>query len=424
MRILIITNLYPPEVLGGYEILCAQVVASLVKRGHKILVLTTPVVSSAAFATGKNLDTASQGSPAVRDAGTGESGELVLRTLRLHLPFSEQARLDRVGRQRVEGGNRKAAIKASDQFKPDVVFVWSQLRMGLGAARACEKKGLPVVYTMNDDHILGFRPMPSSGIRGIARTVAERIVFPASTYRDLKFKTVAVISDTVRRRLTEVDPRFAGSLIAFQGVPIEKYPLKPVPGAASDPFRLLYAGQLHEYKGVHTLLEAAGILASRGRYSLTIAGAGTPDYETRLKSRAAELGLAVNFLGRVPSAHMGSLYREADLLAFTSIWDEPFGLTHLEAMASGTPVVSVGHGGPGEFLKDGKNALIFEKDNPESLARAIERIATNPELRLALAREGRRTVEEGFTLERYTDRLEAILEGAVTDALSVRETIL
>lgn len=368
MRILIVSNLYSPEFIGGYEILCTQVVESLMRRGHSLAVLTTPCTRElpepSPERTGpKPVPGVPAGTGASRCSDKGPAGEAVVRDLSLYLPFGEPGRLDRLGMQRVERKNRRVAAQIIESFKPDVVFVWSQLRLGLGAAREAESRDLPVVYTMNDDHILGFQPRSTTGFKGFFRMLLERFILPASTWKDLRFDPAVVISATLRKHLADADPRFSRAVFAYQGVPIEKFPLKTDPGSAQDPFRVLYAGQLHDYKGVHTLIEAMGILAGRGRFTLSVAGAGNPDYEARLKSRAAELKIDARFLGRLPSASIGSLYRESDLLAFTSIWDEPFGLTHLEAMASGTPVVSVGHGGPGEFLRDGENALIFRKED-------------------------------------------------------------
>jgi glycosyltransferase involved in cell wall biosynthesis len=391
MRILFISNLYPPEVLGGYEILCARVVASFMARGHEVAVLTTAV----------------KGQTAQMARISGPAGEQLFRTLRLSLPFGKKASLARSGRQSAEGPNARATRNALGDFKPDLVFVWSQLRLGLAAARESEAEGFPTVYTMNDDHVLGFMPGSREGLKGLVRSVIEEIVYPASTWRGLRLDPVISISETVRSRLASQDPRFAGSKIAMQGVPLELFPPKADIGAAHKPFRVLYAGQLHRYKGVHTLVEAVG-LAGSGDFTLTVAGTGAPAYEAELKARAVELGLDARFLGRVAEVAMGELYREADVLAFTSVWDEPFGLTHLEAMASGTPVASVGHGGPGEFLVDDVNALIFGKEDPAGLADCLQRFASNEALRTRIALAGRDTVVREFSIERYADRLEKI----------------
>lgn len=395
MRVLFVSNLYPPEVLGGYEILCARVAASFMALGHVVAVVTTGPGGAA-------------GSPA---AVSGPAGETVYRSLRLHLPFGAKATLDRAGRQAAEAPNRAATIAVLDSFKPDAVLVWSQLRLGLAAARECERQGYPTAYTMNDDHILGFMPGDRSGFRGFVRGLIEELLYPASTWRGLRLDHVAAISETVRSRLSMMAPRFASARIAMQGIPLERFPLKDSPGEAHKPFRVLYAGQLHHYKGVHTLVEAVAE-AGPGDFALTIAGAGDPSYEASLKVRAAALGLDARFAGRVDADAMGALYREADALAFTSIWDEPFGMTHLEAMASGTPVASVGHGGPGEFLKDGENALIFRKEDPQDLACCLRAFRDHDDLRTRIALAGRRTVEAEFSIERYAYRLEAFLREA------------
>ena len=382
---LFVSNLYPPDVLGGYEILCARVAAAFRARGHEIAVLTTGGAGA-----------------------TGPAGEALFRDLRLFLPFGEKPRLARSARQAVEAPNRRAAKAALRDFRPDLVFVWSQLRLGLAAAREAEREGYPTAYTMNDDHVLGFQPGSRVGPRGALRALVENIAFPASTWRGLALDPVIAISETVRSRLASADRRFASARIAMQGIPLELFPPKAEPGAAHSPFRLLYAGQLHRYKGVHTLLEAAAI-AGRTEFSVTVAGAGDPAYEAELKAMADRLRLDARFLGRVGADAMGDLYREADALAFTSVWDEPFGLTHLEAMASGTPVASVGHGGPGEFLVDNSNALIFKKEDPEGLAKCLRAFADDGGLRRRIAAAGRRTVETDFSIERYADRLERIL---------------
>ena len=385
MRMLFVSNLYPPDVLGGYEILCARVAAAFRVRGHEIAVLTTGGAGA-----------------------TGPAGETLFRDLRLFLPFGEKPRLARSARQAVEGHNRQATKAALRDFRPDLVFVWSQLRLGLAAAREAEREGYPTAYTMNDDHVLGFQPGARQGSRGALRALLEDIAFPASTWRGLALDPVIAISETVRSRLASADRRFASARIAMQGIPLELFPPKAEPGAAHSPFRLLYAGQLHRYKGVHTLMEAAAI-AGRVEFSVTVAGAGDPAYEAELRAMADRLRLDARFLGRVGADAMGELYREADALAFTSVWDEPFGLTHLEAMASGTPVASVGHGGPGEFLVDNSNALLFKKEDPEGLAKCLRAFADDGDLRRRIAAAGRRTVETDFSIERYADRLENIL---------------
>ena len=78
-------------------------------------------------------------------------------------------------------------------------------------------------------------------------------------------------------------------------------------------------------------------------------------------------------------------------------------------MASGTPVVSTPNGGPGEFLVDGENALLFRAGDAVGLADRIIRLIRDDSLRRRLAVAGRRTVERDFTLDRYVASLERML---------------
>jgi glycosyltransferase involved in cell wall biosynthesis len=434
MNILFISNLYPPVVLGGYEILCARVAAVFMALGHRVTILTSDgagVSNSGATAPGATAPgrsapgTTEFGGTAPGESGTfphsgrnngttpetGPAGEDIHRTLRLYRPFGLPPALARADRQRVEAPNRRATAALLNTLQPDAVLVWSQLRLGLAAAREAEARGLPTVYTMNDDHILGFRPGSRSGLRGLLRGLLEDHLYPASTWQGLRMEMVLAISETVRSGLAEKDSRFATARIAMQGIPLELFPLKDHPGMAHRPFRVIYAGQLHRYKGVHTLIEAAA-LAGSADFFLTIAGAGDPAYEAELRTLADRLSVAADFTGRVAAQAMGQLYRGSDALAFTSVWPEPFGMTHLEAMASGTPVASVDHGGPGEFLVDHQNALLFKKEDAAGLARCLRLLADDASLRTRLALAGRQTVEAEFTIERYADRLAVALSAA------------
>jgi glycosyltransferase involved in cell wall biosynthesis len=121
---------------------------------------------------------------------------------------------------------------------------------------------------------------------------------------------------------------------------------------------------------------------------------------------AREAGVACAFLGRVPREELPAVYRAHDVLAFPSTWREPFGLTHLEAMASGLPVVSTLAGGQREFLVPGENCLAFETEDAAGLADALDRLRVDLSLGPRLAEAGMRLVRDRFTLARYVDDLE------------------
>jgi spore coat protein SA len=200
-------------------------------------------------------------------------------------------------------------------------------------------------------------------------------------------------------------------VVIHQGIPVPDFPSKPRPGTLGSPLRLLYVGQLHEYKGVHTLLEAADRVARLlGTVHVTVIGDGPEDYLARLRALAAAGRADVEFAGRLPHSDLPPVYRGHDVFVFPSIWAEPFGLTHLEAMASGTVVISTANGGQAEFLVDGENALVFPKEDAKELASRILSLAGDPGLAARLAVSGRALVERQYSIERYVTDLERFLE--------------
>lgn len=396
MNILIVSNLYPPHVLGGYEILCGQVCDALAGRGHTLSVLTTDHGLT----------------PGAEKRGKVGDVE-VDRSLSLYLPFDRPAALMRSVRRTVGRSNARLTARTIDRLRPDIVFIWSQLRLTLGPARAVEASGRPVCYTLNDDHLKGYLPARfSPSPRGALRWAADRFLYAETTLRGVKLARTTSISKRLRDNLTGQGVDVGDCRVIYQGIPVEKFPRKDAPGSPHSPLRLLYVGQLHDYKGVHTLVEAAHALAGPDHglaVKLTVVGAGNHGYEDRLHALAAAGPAEVNFRGRVDHHLLPGLYREHDIFVFPSIWPEPFGLTHLEAMASGLTVVSTAGGGQGEFLEDGVNSLVFTEDDPAGLTDRLARLAADPELSLSLALAGREVAVGRFSVERYVTDLEAWL---------------
>ncbi len=392
MKICFITNLYPPFVLGGYEILCGQVAQHLAERGHAIEVITS-------------------------DHGSGESGPGVHRSLRLYQPFDKPAGFMRMARSRTSAYNYRVTEQLLRDISPDIVFIWSLLRLTPGPALAAERAGVPVLYTFNDENIAGFLPEPFSlNPKQLVKWLLDATVHRRSTTGNLALAHTTCISRLLKDNLLSRGLPITSSAVIYQGIPIAAFPEKRDPPEVHDPVRLLYCGQLHRYKGVHTILEALSIIDHDNpglRYSLSIAGEGNPEYTGELKAAAGKLSGEIRFLGRVAHDRMSSVYRENDIFIFPSIWEEPFGLTHLEAMASGLPVVSTANGGQGEFLTDKTNALTFEPGSSAGLAEALQQVSSNRDLYARLRKEGRSTVERQFTFRRYIDELEQALKGTL-----------
>lgn len=113
----------------------------------------------------------------------------------------------------------------------------------------------------------------------------------------------------------------------------------------------------------------------------------------------------VFFLGPLLHEQLTERLRQADVLVQPSVFDEPFGIPIVEAMASGLPVVASRVGGISELVAHGQTGLLVERNNPSALAEALLRLLDNPVLASAMGQAGRERVEQKFSWERIVDRL-------------------
>jgi glycosyltransferase involved in cell wall biosynthesis len=122
------------------------------------------------------------------------------------------------------------------------------------------------------------------------------------------------------------------------------------------------------------------------------------------------LGQRVRFEGMVANDAITALYAHAGLFVFPSIWQEPFGLPLIEAMAAGLPVIATVSGAFPEIVQHGVTGLLVERGNPETLAKAIDRLLVDPSLRLRMGTAGRARIAELFTWDRSVARLVELYE--------------
>jgi glycosyltransferase involved in cell wall biosynthesis len=173
---------------------------------------------------------------------------------------------------------------------------------------------------------------------------------------------------------------------------------------------VVYVGRLLPRKDVANLIEALAILRDhsvglRRHVRLIVVGGETVgpilDQEPEM-CRLIQLALArdvapqVTFVGRKPSDYLRWYYSAADVFV-TTPWYEPYGLTPLEAMACGIPVVCSGVGGITYTVADGVTGFLVPPRQPKPLADRLANVLADDKLRLALGRSARRRVVEDFS---------------------------
>jgi len=143
--------------------------------------------------------------------------------------------------------------------------------------------------------------------------------------------------------------------------------------------RLIYLGRIHPVKGIENLLQSCEILNCQfgDRWSLVIAGAGDPPYMETVRTLIARLRLQqqVRMLGEVVGDAKERLFEHADMLIAPS-FTENFGIVIAEALAHGVPVVA-STGTPWRRLEE-MGCGLWVNNNPENLAKAIERMSRMP----------------------------------------------
>jgi len=182
---------------------------------------------------------------------------------------------------------------------------------------------------------------------------------------------------------------------------------------------VLALGRLATNKGYDLLIDGFSVLASRvpdARLRLALGGENLDDQEAtilrQLHEQVNALGLAdrVDFTGFIPDDELPDYYRAADLFVLSSRY-EPFGMTAIEAMASGTPTVITVHGGLFRAVSYGRHALFADPFDKEDLGITMMKPFKHPRLYDRLSRMGAHKARSLFTWTGIAQQLVALVEG-------------
>jgi glycosyltransferase involved in cell wall biosynthesis len=386
---------------GGQNVHVAALSAALARRGHQVVVYTRR--------DDPGLPSRVRSLPGVQvehlDAGPARPiGKDDL------LPF-----MDGFGAQ---------LARCLQRQRPDVVHAHFWMS-GLASLQAAGSLRLPVVQTF---HALGKvkrRWQGNSDTSPPERIGAERLIARTAAL------VIATCTDEVRELRSMGAPADRIEIVPC-GVDLELFspprdvPLAPADSSAgssaggrSRPPRLLILGRLVPRKGV---ADAIAALAQVPDAQLLVVGGPAPDRlatdpeARRLLALAAAHGVAhrVRLLGRQPHTELPELMRSCDLLLAVP-WYEPFGITPLEAMAAGLPVVATAVGGLQDTVLDGITGRLVPPRRPDLLARVLNQLLTDPARRLAMAQAGRERVLGRYGWNRIAEQTEACYRSVLAE---------
>ena len=314
------------------------------------------------------------------------------------------------------GFQSKEIVKLVDWLRGqppfDLIVLPNSLLLGLAPPLA-RALGRPVVCTLQGEDLF------LEGLPAEDREESRRLIH---SHRDFVARFIAV-SDF-----------YAEHMAGYLALPRERIRTVPLgihvaeePPAASrppQPFTVGFFARIAPEKGLHLLAEAYALMRRDGRLPaarLEAAGYLAPehhDYLEKIQAGLAAAGLAAEF------RYHGALDREAklrflrslDVASVPSPYPEPKGLSVLEALACGTPVVQPRHGAFPEILGRTGGGVLFDPNDGTALAAAIVDLHDDPYRRKALGEQGARGVRREYSVGRMAERAIEVYDEAIREA--------
>ena len=378
VRILVISDLYPPVAFGGYEMECGSVVEHL-RRAHDVHVLTCD-----------------------RDAERAPADATVLR----QLPYSSSGRAARVLAPLHAARAVRVARRVLAATRPELVYVWNATAVPSAAVRVAVDAGAPVALRLCErwyaerllgaDHFLRFLTPGDAGVRAgwgrlmrlvnrlpglrleAGRPFRAAVGWNSRALRD-EVQLPAIVEPVLERIIypaTRAGAHFAS-----------------LPRRPADVPRVLFVGRVWPQKGSLVAVRALAALERRHavRARLQLVGPCTPADRAQVEAEARAHGVAerVEISGPLGIDQLGEAFERARVFVAPSM-AEAFGLACVEAALARVPVVASRVGGIPEALREGEHALYFVPGDAEGCAGALAealRDGTAGEQRVARAFE-------------------------------------
>jgi len=371
-KIVICCNVYPPNFIGGAELIAHAQAKILKELGHDVIVFTG--------------DTQGWHN---RHSVRREIYE-GLTVYRVCLT-SEDYPSDHINffHKEVEEHFQKIL----DEFSPDVVHFHNIIGLSVGLIHIAKQRGIKTVMTLHDHwgFCLKNTIIKHDGeiCRDFTRCAECMPIFLDENGNNLPIR---MRQSFIALQLQDIDvfispSQYLADAYIYAGLPAHKFHViwngidvqkfTNIERIKNPNFiRFTFIGYFGVHKGIHVLLEALQYL-NKGKYIINLVGDG--ELLAEYKSKVQNMGLegSVKFWGKIKDIE--DAYAQTDVLILPSIWPENQPVTITEAMAAKIPVIASNCGGIPELIEDGETGLLFEPGNAQDLARKMSYITQNPE---------------------------------------------
>lgn len=372
MRLLIVSNFFPPYNVGGAEIVADRHAAEMKRRGHHVAVLG--------------------GSPPSEDRGPGcllveDAGDIIV--------YRTAVRSLDPSRSFFWGGSARILEAVIRHEKPDVVHFHNLVGLGVNLIPRVKSLGIPCVLTLHDYWGFCLRQTRLTVAGALCKdmdechaclshiTIESGVAMPTRLRRDYIAWCIGLADRIVSpsRALAEAYSKAGISRIKVRSNGIDVGRFQQRPPRSGDCVRFVFIGYFGEHKGVKILIDAIKRLARRpdlnGKWTMSLVGDG--QLKEWIASEIERLdNSAIRLLGKVPQSEIPNLLSDHDVLVMPSVWPENEPVVLLESIAVGIAQIATAHGGNVDLVHDQKGGFLVAPGDAEALASTMRVYALSP----------------------------------------------
>jgi glycosyltransferase involved in cell wall biosynthesis len=383
MRILLLSNLFPPEFVGGYELIALSLATHLALAGHEVVVATSPLIN--------------------HHQDLPDQPYRIERCLKyVGLSYENTEEEQRVVRGSFIDMDNIAALQTLiSAFAPDRVL--------LGNVAGLGSYGIVVLV-----HALGYQP-----VHYMADNIfsdCEKVPDAHASFRRL-FNADEALANldvlAVSSRILEETQASAGQTLGrvlFMPGWMEMSPEQTLSPGSEGFLRCVFSSRIAPHKGTLVLLDAVEILHNQGETGFFVdlyGGGQVPEFLQR--AHAMGIGQYFRYHGALSRDEMQRDFARYDTLLFPTWEREPLGLVPFEAAAQGCIPIMTAAAGAAEWLIDNADCIKIERDS-NGLAGAMQRLMYMPfQEREAMRRRVRTRIRSSFDISLWFPRIERFL---------------
>jgi glycosyltransferase involved in cell wall biosynthesis len=433
MKIAILSDLYPPYFVGGYEIGMSWIANELRERNHEVHIFHA-----------REFNLIDQNGRLVRmthprrgyanfDIGPGISGWVrayirrnpirgfwlvwLIACARLNL-----YRFRRALRERkydlIIMGNPQGLLAPFYEVAAEYGSRNPSTRVGLFVSDHWVA-AWPKAYPLR--HLSQINALPPSfkvrGPRSLVMVLAWRVLrygkLNGWLYKGLVDTWFLDFAACCSKYIAQISqPRLAASAnidVAHWGLPLKQFDKGyPLPDFTSKSLTIAYAGQIEEHKGLSTLISA--VAKSSNAQDLVVIGDDTTLYALQCKSLAASLGISdrIKFAGKVSQEEVLDIFSRCHLLVVPSEWEEPYAIVPLQGKLCGLVTIVSDTGGSKEGIQSEIDGFLFEARNADQLSQLLDRLHYDRDLCKRVSSAAYFNIREEGTISNTVDKILAI----------------